>query len=157
MIFEHGGETVEGATLWQKLRNPRTPIVVAQGVAMDWSMLWKDVTGGFLIAGFLTVFVPPHVWKNAVLDGRTGGCPAAGELRRRRPDRDPHVRVLDRKRSDGRDSLGNRLNVLAAIAVGWFIYLNREHPMDMGQHDHGTHAGHDATPVHEVGQLGASQ
>jgi uncharacterized membrane protein YraQ (UPF0718 family) len=70
---EHGSETVEGATLWQKLRNPRTPILVAQSVAMDWSMLWKDVIGGFLIAGVLAVFVPPHVWKALFL----AGAPAA--------------------------------------------------------------------------------
>jgi len=43
---EHGGETVEGAPLWLKLRNPRTLILVAQSVAMDWSMLWKDIFGG---------------------------------------------------------------------------------------------------------------
>ncbi len=66
---EHGSETVEGATLWQKLRNPRTPILVAQSVAMDWSMLWKDVIGGFLIAGFLAVFVPPHAWQTLFLAG----------------------------------------------------------------------------------------
>jgi len=73
---EHGSETVEGATLWQKLSNPRTPILVAQSVAMDWSMLWKDVIGGFLIAGFLAVFVPPHVWKTLFL----AGAPAAVQI-----------------------------------------------------------------------------
>jgi uncharacterized membrane protein YraQ (UPF0718 family) len=73
---EHGSETVEGATLWQKLRNPRTPILVAQSVAMDWSMLWKDVIGGFLIAGFLATFVPPHVWKALFL----AGAPAAVQI-----------------------------------------------------------------------------
>ncbi len=73
---EHAGDTVEGATLWQKLSNPRTPVLVAQSVAMDWSMLWKDVIGGFLIAGFLAVFVPPHVWKTLFL----AGAPAAIQI-----------------------------------------------------------------------------
>jgi uncharacterized membrane protein YraQ (UPF0718 family) len=66
---QHGSETVEGATLWARLRNPRTPILVAQSVAMDWSMLWKDVIGGFLIAGALATFVPPQVWKSLFLEG----------------------------------------------------------------------------------------
>ncbi len=70
---EHGDDTVEGATLWQKLRNPDTPILVAQSVAMEWSMLWKDVAGGFLIAGVLATFVPSHVWKALFL----AGAPAA--------------------------------------------------------------------------------
>lgn len=66
---QHGRETVEGATLWAKLRNPRTPVLVAQSVAMDWSMLWKDVIGGFLIAGALATFVPSRVWKSLFLEG----------------------------------------------------------------------------------------
>ena len=70
---DHGSETVAGATLLQKLRDPRTPLLVARSVAMDWSMLWKDLVGGFLIAGFLAVFVPPHVWKALFL----AGAPAA--------------------------------------------------------------------------------
>ncbi|GAC1547180.1 MAG: permease [Candidatus Velthaea sp.] len=59
---EHGSDVVEGAGLWAKLRNPRTKVLVAQNVAMDWSMLYKDLIGGFLIAGAITVFVPANVW-----------------------------------------------------------------------------------------------
>jgi uncharacterized membrane protein YraQ (UPF0718 family) len=55
---------VEGKTLWEKLRNPRLPVVVAQHVAMDWGMMWKDVIGGFLIAGALAAFVPDSAWKS---------------------------------------------------------------------------------------------
>jgi uncharacterized protein len=66
---EHGSEGVEGATLWEKLRNPRTAIVVAQSVAMDWSMLRTDLIGGFLIAGALATFVPPHAWTTLFLTG----------------------------------------------------------------------------------------
>jgi len=72
MGHEHGDETVEGATLWDKLRNPRTPILVAQNFAMDWSMLWKDLLAGFLIAGVLGVFVPNGVWKTLFLSHATG-------------------------------------------------------------------------------------
>ncbi len=66
---EHGDNFVEGATLAEKLRNPRTPILVAQNFAMDWSMLWKDLLAGFLIAGALSALVPDSVWKTLFLSG----------------------------------------------------------------------------------------
>ncbi len=59
---DHGDNVVEGATLWQKLRNPQTAVIVAQNVAMDASMLWKDLLAGFVIAGALAAFVPDRVW-----------------------------------------------------------------------------------------------
>jgi uncharacterized protein len=64
---EHGDNVVEGETLWAKLRNPRTPVIVAQNFVMDASMLWKDLLAGFLIAGALGVFVPNGVWKSLFL------------------------------------------------------------------------------------------
>jgi uncharacterized membrane protein YraQ (UPF0718 family) len=30
---------------------------------MDWQMLWKEILGGFLIAGFLAALVPTDWWK----------------------------------------------------------------------------------------------
>ena len=66
---EHSSMPVEGATLWDKLRNPQTAVRVAQNVAMDVSMLWKDLVGGFLIAGFLSVFVPQDWWAALFLKG----------------------------------------------------------------------------------------
>ena len=48
----------DGETVWQKLKDPRARIVIAQNFVMDWSMLWKDLAGGFLIAGALSAFVP---------------------------------------------------------------------------------------------------
>ena len=60
---DHGDNVVEGDTLWAKLRDPRTAVLVAQNVAMDWSMLWKDLIAGFLIAGALAAFVPDGVWR----------------------------------------------------------------------------------------------
>jgi uncharacterized membrane protein YraQ (UPF0718 family) len=62
---EHGSMEVEGRTLIERLRNAKTQVAVAQNVAMDVSMLWKDLLGGFIIAGFLEAFVPLHTW-NAV-------------------------------------------------------------------------------------------
>ena len=62
---EHGDNVVAGTDLWDRLRNPRTPILVAQNFAMDLSMLWKDLLGGFVIAGALAAFVPNGVWGSA--------------------------------------------------------------------------------------------
>ncbi len=66
---EHSAMPVEGRTLWEKLANPETRVRVAQNVAMDVSMLWKDLLGGFLIAGFLSAFVPPAWWAGLFLTG----------------------------------------------------------------------------------------
>ena len=60
---EHMSMTVEGGTWRERLRSSDTPVRVAQNFAMDWSMLWKDLAAGFLIGGFLTVFVPGSVWQ----------------------------------------------------------------------------------------------
>lgn len=36
---------------------------------MEWSMIWKDVVAGFLISGFVIVFVPRSVWNALFLSG----------------------------------------------------------------------------------------
>jgi len=38
---------------------------VARAFVMDWSMLWKEILGGFLIAGFLATLMP-HGWWEAL-------------------------------------------------------------------------------------------
>lgn len=35
----------------------------------EWSMIWKDVVAGFLISGFVIVFVPQWVWNTLFLKG----------------------------------------------------------------------------------------
>jgi len=35
----------------------------------EWSMIWKDVVAGFLISGFVIVFVPQSVWNALFLQG----------------------------------------------------------------------------------------
>ncbi len=66
---EHSAMTVEGKTLWAKLSNPELPVRVAQTFVMDISMLWKDIVTGFLIAGFLGIFVPDGWWATLFLKG----------------------------------------------------------------------------------------
>jgi uncharacterized protein len=64
---EHGEMTAPGETLGEKLRHPETRILVAQNFVMDWSMLWKDLLLGFLIAGILSAFVPDSFWQTIFL------------------------------------------------------------------------------------------
>jgi uncharacterized protein len=44
---------------------------VAHNFRGDWQMLWKEITGGFLIAGFVAV-VPSHVFEAAFLEHAPG-------------------------------------------------------------------------------------
>ena len=69
---DHGDNSAAGASLWEKLRNPRTRVLAAQNAAMDWTMLWKDLAAGFLIAGLLTVFVPQSVWNAVFISSAPG-------------------------------------------------------------------------------------
>jgi hypothetical protein len=66
-------ETVAGETFWEKLRNPQTPVTIAQTFVMDVSMLWQDLALGFLIAGALGIFVPAGVWGAFFLHGAPPG------------------------------------------------------------------------------------
>ncbi|MDQ6827143.1 MAG: permease, partial [Candidatus Eremiobacteraeota bacterium] len=69
---DHGDNVITGKSLWDKLRNPQTQVLVAQNVAMDWSMLRTDLILGFLIAGALGALVPSGAWKALFLAGAPG-------------------------------------------------------------------------------------
>ena len=61
----HAHPTTEmRGTLREKLARRATWVAVAQNVAADWAMLWKDLVLGFLIAGALAAFVPDGVWRS---------------------------------------------------------------------------------------------
>ena len=69
---EHGEMTAPGATFGEKLMHPETRILLAQNFVMDWSMLWKDLLAGFLIAGALSAFVPDSFWQTLFLHNTSG-------------------------------------------------------------------------------------
>jgi uncharacterized membrane protein YraQ (UPF0718 family) len=75
---DHGSAEADGRTIVQRLRDPAVWVAVAQNVAMDVSMLWKDLLGGFLIAGFLAAFVPDGAWKALFLHGAAPGVQLVG-------------------------------------------------------------------------------
>lgn len=66
---DHGDMAEASGTVWQKLARRETWVQVAHGFVMDWSMLWKDVALGFLIAGALGAFVPDGVWQALFVKG----------------------------------------------------------------------------------------
>jgi uncharacterized membrane protein YraQ (UPF0718 family) len=42
---------------------------VANQFRKEWSMIWKDVIAGFLVSGFVIVFVPQSVWNALFVEG----------------------------------------------------------------------------------------
>lgn len=50
---------------------------IAHAFVMDWSMLWKEMAIGFLIAGFLATLVPQGWWKAFFLQGGPAWLQAA--------------------------------------------------------------------------------
>jgi len=65
----HGDMAEPGGSLWEKLSSRDTWGRIAQSFVMDWSMLWKDLLLGFLIAGALSAFVPDGVWQALFVKG----------------------------------------------------------------------------------------
>lgn len=70
---DHGSMESEGRSILERLRDPGTRVAIAQNFAMDVSMLWKDLLGGFAIAGVLGAFVPDGAWKVLFLSGAAPG------------------------------------------------------------------------------------
>jgi uncharacterized membrane protein YraQ (UPF0718 family) len=66
---QHGEAAEAPGSVWEKLSRHATWVRIAQNFVMDWSMLWKDVALGFLIAGALAAFVPDGVWQALFVRG----------------------------------------------------------------------------------------
>ncbi|HEY0614986.1 MAG TPA: permease [Candidatus Elarobacter sp.] len=75
---DHGSMEGEGGGVLERLRDPATRVAIAQNFAMDFSMLWKDLLGGFVIAGALAAFVPDQAWKALFLHGAPPGVQLVG-------------------------------------------------------------------------------
>ncbi|TPG43497.1 transporter [Sphingomonas koreensis] len=63
----HHASTDDGKSWRERLADPDTRVTVAQAFTMEWGMLWKDLAIGFLVGGFLAVFVPASVWQGLFL------------------------------------------------------------------------------------------
>ncbi|HEX3550336.1 MAG TPA: permease [Candidatus Elarobacter sp.] len=75
---DHGSMEGEGATPLERLRDPATRVAIAQNFTMDVGMLWKDLAGGFVIAGLLAAFVPGGAWQALFLHGAPPAVQLAG-------------------------------------------------------------------------------
>ncbi len=64
---EDDGASCHGEEINMEGRSGSKAERVADAFVMDWSMLWKELVTGFLIAGFLSVLVPPSWWKTLFL------------------------------------------------------------------------------------------
>src|SRR5258708_25024164 len=50
--------------LWRRFRSPQGFTATATYFVMDWASVWMDITGGLLIAGALTAWVPDSFWRS---------------------------------------------------------------------------------------------
>jgi uncharacterized membrane protein YraQ (UPF0718 family) len=66
---EYAASVISGGNFFTKLFSRDARVAIAQSFVMDWSMLWKDLLAGFLIAGFLSAFVPDRVWQTLFVSG----------------------------------------------------------------------------------------
>ncbi len=57
----------EGGSIWQRIRSPKGFTAISHYFVMDWAAVWKDITGGLLIAGALAAWVPATWWNRFFL------------------------------------------------------------------------------------------
>lgn len=58
-----------GGNAWDQLFSWGSWFKLGHRYFMEWAMIWKDVVAGFLISGFVIVFVPQWVWNTLFLQG----------------------------------------------------------------------------------------
>lgn len=64
---QHGGHhseqiAIKETSFTQKMADPEIRRKIAGNYYMEWSMLWKDLVIGLLIAGLIGAFVPQHIF-----------------------------------------------------------------------------------------------
>jgi uncharacterized membrane protein YraQ (UPF0718 family) len=59
--------SVDGGSLWQRIRSPRALTAISHYFVMDWAAVWLDIVGGLLIAGALAAWVPNSFWQSLFL------------------------------------------------------------------------------------------
>ncbi len=59
----------QDGTWRQRLSSHKGWIAVSHNYVMNWSMVWKDILVGLLIAGALGAWVPEHIWQAFFFQG----------------------------------------------------------------------------------------
>jgi uncharacterized protein len=55
-------------SIWSRITSPPGFTAISHSFVMDWASVWKDITGGLLIAGALAAWVPPGFWQGFFLE-----------------------------------------------------------------------------------------
>jgi uncharacterized protein len=59
--------SVTEGSLWSRVRSRQGFTAISHYFVMDWASIWKDITGGLLIAGALAAWVPQSFWQGFFL------------------------------------------------------------------------------------------
>src|SRR2546423_1765737 len=59
--------SVTEGSFWQRISSNEGLTATSHYFVMDWLAVWKDITGGLLIAGALAAWVPKEFWKEFFL------------------------------------------------------------------------------------------
>ncbi len=59
--------SVTEGPLFKRLFSTKGWTAVSHYFVMDWAAIWKDITGGLLLAGALATWVPNHAWQSFFL------------------------------------------------------------------------------------------
>ena len=62
-VEEEGGDEEDDFDWKQRIRSLEGWAMVGHKFGMEWKMVWKEITIGFTVAGFVAVFVPDSFWK----------------------------------------------------------------------------------------------
>jgi uncharacterized protein len=55
--------SVTQGSIWSRITSPAGFTAISHYFVMDWASVWKDITGGLLIAGALGAWVPASFWQ----------------------------------------------------------------------------------------------
>jgi uncharacterized protein len=59
--------SITQGSIWSRVTSPQGVTAISHYFVMDWASVWKDITGGLLIAGALGAWVPPGFWQGFFL------------------------------------------------------------------------------------------
>jgi uncharacterized membrane protein YraQ (UPF0718 family) len=59
--------SVTEGSIWSRITSPQGFTAISHYLVMDWASVWKDITGGLLIAGALAAWVPAGFWQGFFL------------------------------------------------------------------------------------------
>ncbi len=72
-LQEQGGSKSESDKDWkERMRSSQSWARVAKQYAMEWKMVWKDVTLGFTIAGVVSAFIPDSFFQTLFINSGNG-------------------------------------------------------------------------------------